>query len=172
MGDLITQLLHLSLAENAQLQMEDLDLSRLVTGEVLPFESIAFEHQLTILSDIEDGIRFHGNRSQLSQLVSILLDNAIRHSDHGHEIGLCLAKHGKHIALTAENSGKKIPADQQAHIFERFYRLDDVRNSESRHYGLGLAIAKAICEAHGGSISVSCKDGKVLFTAVLPIRNL
>lgn len=172
MGDLITQLLNLSLAENAQLQMEDLDLSRLVTGEVLPFESVAFEHQLTILSDIEDGIRFHGNRSQLSQLVSILLDNAIRHSDHGHEIGLCLAKHGKHIALTAENSGKEIPADQQAHIFERFYRLDDVRNSESRHYGLGLAIAKAICEAHGGSISVSCKDGKVLFTAVLPIRNL
>ena len=91
MGNLITQLLDLSRAENAQLQMEDLDLSRLVTGEVLPFESVAFEYQLTIHSDIEDGIRFHGNRSQLSQLVSILPDNAIRHSDHEHEIGLCLA---------------------------------------------------------------------------------
>ncbi|MBQ7994376.1 MAG: HAMP domain-containing histidine kinase [Solobacterium sp.] len=172
MGDLVTQLLDLSRAESAQLQTEDLDLSRLVTGEVLPFESVAFEHHLTIQSSIADGIRIHGNRSQLSQLVSILLDNAIRHSDHGHEIGLTLLKDGKHIVLSVENNGKEIPADQQAHIFERFYRLDHARNSESSHYGLGLAIAKAICEAHGGTISVSCKDGKVLFTVVLPEKKL
>ena len=172
MGDLVTQLLDLSRAENAQVQMEELDLSRLVTGEALPFESVAYEHGLTIRSKIADGITLQGNRSQLSQLVSILLDNAIRHTDGGKEIELSLHRHGRHTVLAVENSGKEIPNEQQARLFERFYRLDEARSSEGNHYGLGLAIAKAIAEEHGGSISVACHDGKVIFTVSLPLKNI
>lgn len=172
MGDLVTQLLDLSRAENVQVQMEELDLSRLVTGEALPFESVAFEHGLTIKSMIADGIMLKGNRSQLSQLVSILLDNAIRHTDGGKEIGLSLCRHGRHVVLSVENSGKEIPTEQQARLFERFYRLDEARVSDGNHYGLGLAIAKAIVEEHGGNISVACRDEKVIFTVLLPLKNL
>ena len=172
MGALVTQLLDLSRAENVKMQMEELDLSRLVTGEALPFESVAFEHGLTIKSSIADGITLQGNRSQLSQLVSILLDNAIRHTDGGKEIGLSLRRHGHHAVLTVENRGKEIPAEQQARLFERFYRLDEARGSEGNHYGLGLAIAKAIAEEHGGKISVACRDEKVIFTVSFPLKNI
>ena len=172
MGDLVTQLLDLSRAENAKIQMEELDLSRLVTGEALPFESVAFERGLSIRSDIDDSITLQGNRTQLSQLVSILLDNAIRHADGGNEIGLSLRRHGRYAVLAVENSGKEIPQEQQARLFERFYRLDEVRNSEGNHYGLGLAIAKAIAEEHGGKISVACRDEKVIFTVSFPLKNI
>ena len=172
MGDLVTQLLDLSRAENAQVQMEELDFSRLVTGEALPFESVAFENGMSLRSEIEEDITLQGNRTQLSQLISILLDNATRHTDGGNEIGLSLRKHGRHAVLAVENSGKEIPQEQQARLFERFYRLDEVRNSEGNHYGLGLAIAKAISEAHGGSIAVACRDGKVVFTVSLPLKNI
>ncbi len=171
MGELVTQLLDLSRAENAQLQMEETDFSHLVTGEVLSFESIAFDKGLTIQSDIEDGIRIIGNRSQLAQLASILLDNAVRHSDGGHEIGISLCRQDHHTLLTVVNNGKELTSEQQNHLFDRFYRADDVRNSESRHYGLGLAIAKAIADAHKGYISVDCHSGKVIFTVLLPIQN-
>ena len=172
MRDLVTQLLDLSRAENAHVQMEELDLSRLITGEALPFESVAFENGLSIRSEIDDGITLQGNRTQLSQLVSILLDNAIRHADGGNVIGLSLCRHGRYAVLAVENSGKEIPQEQQARLFERFYRLDEVRNGEGKHYGLGLAIAKTIAEAHSGSISVECKNRKVKFTVSLPLRNI
>lgn len=171
MGDLVTQLLDLSRAENAQVQTEELDLSRLVTGEALRFESVAFENGLSIRSKIDDSITFQGNRTQLSQLVSILLDNAVRHAEGGNEIGLSLHRQGRYAVLSVDNSGKEIPPDRQARLFERFYRLDEARGSEGNHYGLGLAIAKAISEAHGGSISVNCREGKVVFTVLLPLKN-
>ncbi len=172
MGDLVTQLLTLSRAENAQVQMEEIDFSRLVTGEALPFESVAFEKGLMIESGITEDIRVEGNRSQLSQLVSILLDNAIRHSDGGKEIGLTLTCQGRNAVLTVVNSGEEISPKEQEHLFDRFYRVDDVRNSESSHYGLGLAIARAITQAHGGRIAVSCQEGKVTFTVSIPVKKI
>ena len=170
MGDLVTQLLELSRAENAQPDPEQLDLSRLVTGEVLPFESVAFERGMTIKSDIAEGIMIEGNRPRLSQLVSILLDNAVRHSGGG-EIVLALREQGKNAVLTVENSGGEIPPDKLERLFERFYRVDGSRNSEGGHYGLGLAIARAVAEAHGGCISAASGDGKVVFTVSLPLKG-
>ena len=73
--------------------------------------------------------------------------------------------------LSVTNSGRDIPAEQQEHLFERFYRVDEARNSEGRHYGLGLSIAKAITDAHKGTIGVSSKDGKITFTVTLPAQK-
>jgi len=171
MGDLVTQLLDLSRAENARMPMESLDFSRLVVGEALPFESVAFEKGLSLQTQIEEGITLQGSRSQLSQLVSILLDNAIRHSRPESEIRLTLERQGRHALLQVENKGEDISPEAQAHLFERFYRIDDVRNSESGHYGLGLSIAKAITEAHGGYIRVSSENGTIVFSVTLPLKN-
>lgn len=171
MGELVTQLLDLSRAEQAHMPMEELDLSRLVTGEALPFESVAFEKGLSLQSEITDGIQIEAVRAQISQLVSILLDNAIRHTEGGKEIELSLRRQGRHALLTVENYGKEIPPEEQTRIFERFYRLDAARTGEGNQYGLGLAIARAIIEAHDGSISVACREGKVIFTATLPVKN-
>ncbi|MDO4989901.1 MAG: HAMP domain-containing sensor histidine kinase [Eubacteriales bacterium] len=170
MGELVRQLLELSRAENAETPMEQLDLSRVVTGEVLAFESLAFEQGKTIESEIEDGIRMTGNRSQLAQLVSVLLDNAVRHAGGG-EIGVTLRQQAHTAVLSVVNEGDEIPPDKLEHLFDRFYRLDEARSGEGQHYGLGLSIAKAVAEKHGGSIGVTCADGKVRFTVSLPAKK-
>ena len=168
MGALITQLLELSRAESAAIAMEQVDFSRVVTGEAMAFDSLAFEKGKTIDSDIEDGINVTGSTTQLQQLASILIDNALRHST-GTDIGLKLKKHGRSAVLTVENDADEIPPEKQKHLFDRFYRIDEARNSESGHYGLGLSIAKAVAERHKGSIAVSCRGGKVCFSVELPV---
>ena len=107
-----------------------------------------------------------GNPVQLTQLVSVLIDNAIRHST-GSEIDLHLNRQGHNAVLTVENDGEEIPLAEQAHLFDRFYRLDEARSSEEGHYGLGLSIAKAVADNHGGTIQVSCQDQRIRFTVIL-----
>ena len=170
MGGLVKQLLDLSRAENAEIPMEQIDFSRIVAGETLALEMLAFDQGRTIRSDIEEGILLTGSAVQLTQLVSILLDNAIRHST-GDEIGISLKRQGHHAVLSVVNDGEEIPQEKQEHLFDRFYRVDEARSSEGHHYGLGLSIAKAVSEKHGGSVSVSCQDGKVRFTVSIPIKK-
>ncbi len=150
--------------------METVDLTRIVTGEVLAFESVAFDQGKTIHSDIDEKIHVTGNQAQLTQLTSILLDNAVRHGT-GSEIELSLKRHGHLAILSAVNDGDEIPPEKLEHLFDRFYRVDEARSSEGHHYGLGLSIAKAVAEKHGGSISVSCKDGNVRFTVSIPEKK-
>jgi signal transduction histidine kinase len=170
MGDLVKQLLNLSRAENTETPMETVDLSRIVTGEVLAFESVAFDQGKTIQSDIDDNIHVTGNLAQLTQLTSILMDNAVRHGT-GSEIELSLKRQGHTAVLSAVNDGDEIPPEKLEHLFDRFYRVDEARNSDGHHYGLGLSIAKAVAEKHGGSIAVSSQDGKVRFTVSIPEKN-
>ena len=73
--------------------------------------------------------------------------------------------------LSAVNDGDEISPEKLEHLFDRFYRVDEARNSESHHYGLGLSIAKAVAEKHGGTISVNCRDGKVRFTVSIPEKK-
>ena len=170
MGGLIRQLLDLSRAESAGQPMEQVDFSRVATGEELAFEAFAFDHGKTIQSDIEDGVRLTGDPMQLTQIVSILLDNAVRHAA-GSDISLTLKRHGHEAVLAVINDGDAIPPDKLEHLFDRFYRVDEARTDDGHHYGLGLSIAKAIAEKHGGSITVSCHDGKVRFAVSLPIKK-
>ena len=134
----------------------------------MPFESVAFENGLTLNSQITDGIIALGNSTQLSQLVSILVDNAIRHSQNGKEVFISLTHTRSNAVFSVINDGDPIQQEQMTQLFERFYRADEARNGEDKHYGLGLAIAKAIVEAHHGKIEVSCYDGKVCFTVQVP----
>lgn len=168
MGKLVTQLLELARTENVTVQTEHLDLSRLVVGGALPFESVAFEKGLVLNMDISDGIFVDGNSSQLSQLVSILIDNAIRHGQDGKEVGLKLNENRSSVILSVTNAGKSIPQEETERLFERFYRADETRNGEDKHYGLGLAIAKSIVTAHKGKIEVKCYNGIVEFRVTLP----
>ena len=170
MGGLVKQLLDLSRAENAEVPMWNVDFSRIVTGETLAFESLAFDQGKTIINDIEDGIHITGNEAQLIQLTSILLDNAVRYSA-GSEIEISLKSQAHMAMLAVTNEGDEIPPEKREHLFDRFYRIDEARNSEGQHYGLGLSIAKAVAGRHHGNISVSCHDGKIRFEASFPIKK-
>ncbi len=169
MGLLIKQLLELSRTEDAVPTKEPLNLSRIVLGEALPFESVAFEKNHELIYDVDDEIYVSGNIAQMKQLTAILLDNAISHSVPEKEIVLSLKEKRKHACLSVVNYGQEITKEQKTEIFERFYRLDKVRNSSDNHYGLGLPIAKAIVSAHKGKIDVHCYEGKVEFAVVIPI---
>lgn len=169
MGDLVQQLLCLSRVENQEEKAELLDLSRIVTGEVLAFESLAFDRGKTFKSDIAEGIQVAGSRTSLTQLVSILLDNAVSYAA-GSEIEVTLKSRGHTALLCVANDGDEIPPEKLSHLFDRFYRVDEARSGEDRHYGLGLSIAKAAAEKNGGEIGVSCRDGRIVFSVSLPVK--
>lgn len=167
MGNLISQLLELTRTENSDTQVEPLDLSYLVRGEALPFESVAFEKNLLLNFDIQDGLSVEGNRNQLKQIVSILLDNAICHGENGKDVKLILKEDRGYARLSVINNGREIPHAQREKLFERFYRVDAARSETGGHYGLGLAIAKAIVTAHKGKIQVFCYDNNIEFVVFL-----
>lgn len=168
MGMLVTQLLDLARSENLTPQMEQINFSRLVAGEVLPLESVAFEKGFVLHSNITNDISVEGNSTQLKQIVSILIDNAICHSKERGEVWLILTKEHGFAQFSVINKGDEIPKEQRERIFQRFYRVDTARNGEDGHYGLGLAIAKAIATSHKGHIEVGCSDGFVEFKVQIP----
>lgn len=168
MGELVKQLLELVRTENVQQSKEHLDFSRLVSGGTLPFESVAFESGLILNTDIVDGIYVDGNRNQLNQLVSILIDNAISHGSQGKEVCVKLYESKHHASFSVTNSGQPIPEEIKDRLFERFYRVDEARTDNAGHYGLGLAIAKAVVTAHSGKIELNCFDGLIEFKVILP----
>ncbi len=170
MSDLVKQLLALSKAENGRAPKEILDLSKLVDGEVLPFETLAYEKGKRIESDTEPGITVEGDPNQLRQLVSILLDNALSHGTT-EKIGLSLHREKHNAVLTVSNGANEMSAEQLSRLFERFYRTDEARNESDAHYGLGLPIAKAAAEAHGGQIRAEYKGGEAVFTVTLPVKK-
>ena len=168
MGILVSQLLDLARTEDVTTQMERINFNRLVVGEALPFESVVFEKGLSLNCNISSNIEVEGNSAQLKQIVSILLDNAICHSKDQGEVYLALTKEHGIAKLSVINKGDEIPMEQREQIFERFYRVDTARNSEDKHYGLGLSIAKAIATSHKGHIEVLCYNGFVEFRVQIP----
>lgn len=170
MGELVRQLLELAKTESAGPRMERLDFSRLVTGGVLPFEGVAFEKELALETELQEGICVSGNPEQLGNLVSILVDNALDYAPKHSVISVFLrAERGKAL-LSVSNEGPEIPEEQRGDLFDRFYRADPSRGGAA-HYGLGLSIAKAIVTAHHGKIDVSCQTGRVIFTASIPVNS-
>ena len=177
MKELVTGLLDLSRTENVELVHEDVDFSRIVTGGILPFDSTAFERGLLLESDIEQDIHLEGDPNQLGQLVATLLDNAVSHAEKSQnanestgKILVTLHEETKSAVLKVSNPGKEIPAEERNRIFERFYRTDSSRELNG-HYGLGLAIAKAVVTAHDGEISVECDKGITTFIVRIPTQK-
>lgn len=173
MSTLIGNLLDITCMESIPTSMDNVDFSRLCQGEVLPFESVAFEKELVLNCDIAPNIKVFGNETLLKHIVSVLLDNAINHcDDNDKEIKIVLKKDFcKYAKLRIINSGKSIPQDERDRIFEKFYRLNKERSDGTKHYGLGLSIVKRVVDAHNGKTQVLCYDGKVEFQVSIPINK-
>ena len=184
MSGLVSELLQLSNLEEARgadapRQRERYDAAEAVMAAALPFESVAFEHGVTLETDVPDTLEAYGSRKDLEQLAAILIDNAVKHSPAGASVQVSLAKslprHGRREApaleLRVANAGDAIPPEALPHIFDRFYRVDESRTHKDNSYGLGLAIAKGLAEKNGGSIAVTSQDGRTEFTLLLPIGS-
>lgn len=170
MAGLVNQLLQLAQSENGNVPHYVFNLSRVVTGYALPFESLAFEKNIDLMMDISEGIQVLGNEEQAGQVVSVLIDNAISHTPAGGKVKTELKRSRGSVLLRVSNTGEEIPMDKRDKIFERFYRLDETRSRGFNRYGLGLSIAKAIVTAHKGKITVDCENGWTTFTITLAVR--
>lgn len=108
-----------------------------------------------------------GDTKSLQKLVSILLDNALKYSPEGGTISLTLERQGKCLRLHVCNTvSEPVPAENLDKLFDRFYRTDPSRSSETGGYGIGLSVARAIVLAHGGKIQASTQDGQSLLMSV------
>lgn len=179
MGVLVTQLLELARTESNAMTREKVGLSRLVEAECLSHEPVAFERGMQLEGKISDGVEVKGDAPELSRLVAILLDNAISHGAANTTVELSLAHAGASAQISVSNMIE--PEDTErlkdARLFERFTRGDEARTNEaadnaSSHYGLGLAIAQSIVNAHGGTIDVNLDEQapSITFTVHIPTK--
>ena len=170
MDKLINELLLLAKIENVQdiKNYEKFNLSIQIETNTAMFESMAYEKQVEIKTNIQNDIYMNGNKQDIEHIISTLLDNAIKHSETGKTVEVNLAKEKNNIILQVKNEGESIPEDQKDKIFERFYRVDKARNRSEKRYGLGLAIAKSTVQKYHGKIEVECKDGITCFKTILP----
>ncbi len=170
MQDLIQNMLELSKIEQTEPNLEELNLSVIAEGACLTFEVICFEKDVSLVSEIQDGVKVMGEKSALERLFAILLDNAIKYCNRGGKVGIHLSAEPKKVVLTVMNTGESISKEEAEHVFDRFYRTDGARKNEDKHsFGLGLSIAEATVKAHGGTISChGVEDKGTVFKVTLP----
>ena len=186
---LTNDLVYLSRMEEAEnsLVMTDVPLSDIVSETVSSFDSLAWENGKAIACDISEDITVKGSTKELEKLLSILIENAIKYSipprvidcaedEDGMpappEINVALRKEGKNAVLEVSNDTEnELTNEQLSHVFERFYRMDSSRNSQTGGHGIGLSMANAIVNAHGGHISARTTNGHdFIVTATFPLQ--
>ena len=164
---LTESLLDLSRLENWQdrkQQFSPFSLSRLVETECLYFEPLFFEEERELLYQVPDSIALSGDENKVKQLVTILLDNALKYSVRGTKTELSLEKSGNKVFLRVSNAiEKEMGKEEREKLWKRFYRLEEAR-SEEKGYGLGLSIAKEIVRMHQGEIKVESVGKRICFT--------
>jgi len=163
MKHLTEDLLNLGRLENWQdrkEQMQPVELSKLTDNECMYFEPLFFEDSKSLDYNIADNISILGDAKKLKDLISILLENALKYSVSHTNLTLCKQKNN--VILSVENDiSKELSKEDTQNIFKRFYRLDESHSSAG--YGLGLPIAKEIVAIHKGEIKVKSENKKICF---------
>ena len=170
MRGLIEQMLELARTDSpeAAALFRPVDLSRLVSQAVLPFEPLFFERGLSLDAQVEEGIGVTGEETQLRRVVEILLDNAQKYAKPGGNAAVVLRRRGRgRCVLSVSDEGDPIPLEERRQIFQRFYRADPARSRDGS-FGLGLSIAEGIVKQHRGRIWAESRDGRNIFSVELP----
>ena len=175
MSRIVENLLTVSRLDAGEMRMEtkQLDLGQLVASTADQMKLLAEEKRIALLSDLATGVWVEGHRTYLQQVIVNLLDNAIKYTQEGGQVAVCVRRNASTALLEVSDNGAGIPSDALPHVFERFYRTDKARSRDSGGAGLGLAIVKAICSAHGARVSVLSKEGNgSCFTIEVPLLDV
>lgn len=168
MSKLVKELLDLTKLENdKEFIKANQNISKIIESSVLTFESLFYENKLKLDYNIADKIYFNCNQDSIKELMSILIDNAIKYSDAKGKVTVNLYKEDKDIILETKNKGIPIEEKDKEKIFERFYKIDESRNRKTDNYGLGLSIAKRIVELHDGTITANSINRLTTFKIIL-----
>ena len=152
-----------------KMQMESFDISQAAEDMTELFKTSSKARGITLKAETEEGLNYYGNEASIRQLISIMLDNALKYTDENGVIEVKLKAAGKNRILTFYNTVEEIEKGKLDFLFERFYRLDKSRNSETGGHGIGLSVAKAIVTAHNGKISAEYKDSVFTIRITLPL---
>ncbi len=174
LSTLIRQVEKLTAIEGAghSLLAEDTDISSVIEKAALALDPLYKGKGVELRREIEPGVMIQADGAKMRQAVENLLSNALRYTDPGGFVMVALESAEKEITLSVTDTGIGISAKDLPYIFERFYRTDVSRARASGGIGIGLAIVKAIIEAHSGTIEVESKPGKgSRFVVRIPRKN-
>lgn len=162
LGKMVSQMLTLAQADAGQslIKRADVDLDEVSAEVVRSLRAIADAKGVAL--SLEDGQAawVNGDRDRLREVIVTVVDNAVKYTPSGGRVSVRIGQHNRKATITVADTGAGIPEESLAHIFERFYRVDQARSRDEGGTGLGLAIARHIVEAHGGEIRIESKLGE------------
>lgn len=173
MGRLVNELLDLARMEagHIQLTIDEVNISTYITRIIRKFQGLAKDNDINLTTNISsEDLRFSFDPDRIEQVLTNLIDNAIRHTPKNGEVSVSVHPEEKGIGVEVKDSGLGIPVEDLPFVFERFYKADKARTrGKAGGTGLGLAIAKNIIDAHRGHISVQSKEDQgTTFSFFLP----
>lgn len=176
MRKLVNELIYLSRMDEADSLLEKtvFDLSAAVQDVAAPFAGMAEFSGKNLVVHTDDDLMICGDEGALRRMISVLCENAVKYAPEDSDIGITLRQSGKNIVFSTENATKEpLSAEDLTHLFDRFYRGDASRSKEENSgFGIGLSIARAITEKHGGSIKAQItQSGRLQITCTLPRSN-
>lgn len=146
--------------DSTRLEMQEFNISDAILDTAMPFETVAESKGKTLDISVAPDINYTGSETNIRQMVSLLLDNAIKYSSENGSIRLNFSTNGKLKILSVWNTVDEIETGKLDYLFERFYRIDKSRNSKTGGFGIGLSVVQAIVQAHNGKVSAKSEDGK------------
>lgn len=168
LSELVKQLVTMSkMDEDINPVFSEFNISDAVYDSASSFVTLAASKNKHAEIKVTDDLMYTGDEGMIRQLVSVLMDNAVKYADDGGEILISLVPHGKSIKLSVYNTCENPPEGDLNLLFDRFYRADSSRSRETGGYGIGLSIARSIVELHKGKITAKVENGGVLFEAIL-----
>lgn len=173
MGTLVEDLLLLArLDQSRQMEMKPVNLSKVVGECVASARAAGPTHPITISISTNEAFAL-GDETRIFQVITNLLTNARVHTPHGTSIEVSLNQSDDGVSISVTDHGNGLAEDDQAKIFERFFRVDPSRQrNSSEGSGLGLSIVDAVMRAHGGRVSVTSEQGKgATFTLFFPLTQ-
>jgi two-component system phosphate regulon sensor histidine kinase PhoR len=162
LAEIVESLLALSKLDAGDTSAERVkfDLGELVSTTAEQMSLLAEDKNITVTCEVAQQVMVEGDRARMKQVVVNLLDNAIKYTPNGGCVLLGISRTAHEAILEVADNGMGIPADALAHLFKRFFRVDDSRSRDQGGAGLGLSIVKSNCNAHGAAVEVSSTPGE------------
>lgn len=174
LSKMISEIEKLTSIENAGngVVMGTTDLSNLTETAAVTFDPLYRSKSVELKREIEPNVFIAADEVKIRQAVENLLSNALRYTDSGGSVTLALSRCGGSVCIKVSDTGIGISEKDLPYVFERFYRTDKSRTRSSGGLGIGLAITKAIVEAHGGRVGAESTEGEgSTFTITLPLTG-